>query len=138
MRRGGESAHRVGAIALAAVTGALLVVCRLGLLTIGWRRSRRWLVGVATCWPGPAPSIGRIPWAVDVGSNVTPGETDCLPRAIVGEALYAAAGAESVFRLGVRRDADALAAHAWLERDGSVTIGDLDDLDRYTSLDAVD
>lgn len=42
----------------------------------------------------------------------------CLPRALVLQTLLRRAGVVTELRLGVRREADGISAHAWLEADG--------------------
>lgn len=76
----------------------------------------------------------RLAWALDVAGATLPGTTSCLPRAFVGRALLTRAGHEATLRVGVTREGDGLAAHAWVERGGAVVVGDLPDLDRFVPL----
>jgi hypothetical protein len=69
-----------------------------------------------------------------VASNALPVETTCLPRALAAGSLLARYGYDSTLRIGVARDDGEFAAHAWVERDGVVTIGDLPDLGRFVPL----
>jgi hypothetical protein len=50
----------------------------------------------------------------------------CLPTALVAQWMLRRRGVPSKLRLGVRRDASALAAHAWLEIDHKVVFGAAD------------
>jgi len=47
----------------------------------------------------------------------------CLPTALVAQWMLRRRGVASRLCLGVRRDASALAAHAWLEIDGRIVFG---------------
>ena len=42
----------------------------------------------------------------------------CLPRALALQRMLARRGVDSVLRIGVRKEAEAIAAHAWVEVDG--------------------
>jgi hypothetical protein len=50
----------------------------------------------------------------------------CLPTALVAQFMLRRRGVASKLCLGVRRDASALAAHAWLEIDRKVVFGAAD------------
>jgi Transglutaminase-like superfamily len=52
----------------------------------------------------------------------------CLPTALVAQFMLRRRGVASKLCLGVRRDASALAAHAWLEIDCKVVFGVADKL----------
>lgn len=82
----------------------------------------------------PPPTADRLAWAVDVTSAALPVETTCLPRALAAKSLLGRYGYESTLRIGVARDDGGFAAHAWVERDGAVALGDLPDLDRFVPL----
>lgn len=70
--------------------------------------------------------------AVRRASTIVPGAS-CLTQAIAAKALLARGGQASTLRLGVAKlDAD-LEAHAWLEADGKVLIGQFEDR-RFTPL----
>ncbi len=42
----------------------------------------------------------------------------CLPRALALQRMLARRGVDSVLRIGVRKEAETIAAHAWVEVDG--------------------
>lgn len=73
---------------------------------------------------GAAASVDRLQWAVrTVACHVF--RTTCLVQAIALQILLARSGRPSELRLGVHRAGDGLvAAHAWLECDGAVLIGE--------------
>lgn len=76
----------------------------------------------------------RILWAIDT-VNPFVSHATCFPRALTAKTLLAQAGFESTLRIGITKSLEGkLEAHAWLERDGQVIIGDLEDLQRYTLL----
>lgn len=57
----------------------------------------------------------QLSWAVRAGANVTPVEITCLPRAVVGHALFEAHGYESTIQFGIRQETGELLAHACVE-----------------------
>ncbi len=65
----------------------------------------------------------RIVQAVRVTSRYVPRAT-CLTQALATQWLLADLGHTSQLRLGVSKDLADLKAHAWLEMDGQVIIGD--------------
>lgn len=78
--------------------------------------------------------IDDIVWAVGVASRRVTGGT-CLTQALVGSVLLARAGYPSDLRIGVRRDpAGGFEAHAWLERDGEIVLGQTRDQTPFTPL----
>ncbi|HKJ60203.1 MAG TPA: lasso peptide biosynthesis B2 protein, partial [Halobacteriales archaeon] len=86
----------------------------------------------------PVPDPDRVARAVRAAGRGLPLAPACLGSAIVGHAMLDANGHPSDIRIGVTKaDPDELEAHAWVERDGHVLVGDLPDLSRYRPL-AVD
>jgi len=120
-----------GALILLASSKALLAL-------VGLDRSVRWVGSLARACPPyrPVEAVEQIPWAVDAVAARLPGEFDCLDRAVAGNALLGASGYRGRIRLGVDKRDGAFEAHAWVEWDDEVLIGDLDDLDRFRSLPA--
>ncbi|WP_424016474.1 lasso peptide biosynthesis B2 protein [Halorientalis pallida] len=116
----------------------LLPVVRVALAVISFARLRAGLVRVADSTasfiPG-SPRPERIAWAVDAADRTVPGDRTCLVRSLTTEALLRAYGHDPVHRIGVDRSEDgAVEAHSWIEYDGDVLIGQLDDLARYEPL----
>lgn len=73
-------------------------------------------------------------WAVVAVSRRVPGAS-CLTQALAARRLLAEAGLDSDLRIGVARGGDgAFEAHAWLERDGRVLLGDVDGMTRFSTL----
>lgn len=75
-----------------------------------------------------------ITWAVRRASRLIPGAT-CLTQALTGRVLLARAGHPSELRIGVRKSpAAGFEAHAWLEHEGEVVLGELEDLSHYVPM----
>lgn len=68
-------------------------------------------------------AIARVVVAVHRVSRIVPRAT-CLTQALAAQWLLGRAGITSCLRFGVARQAADIAAHAWLEVDGRVVIGD--------------
>ncbi len=79
-------------------------------------------------------STAAITWAVERIGRVP--HMTCLVQAIAGYTLLRRSGVESRIRIGVRRDADQLRAHAWLinARD-EVLIGAQNGLSTFAAFD---
>ena len=85
-----------------------------------------------TAVDAPLPT-SRIAWLVEKAGQYCPAGTSCLKEVLVLSRLLARRGVATTLRIGVGRQADAFAAHAWLEQDGRVILGD-GDIDAYTPL----
>lgn len=78
----------------------------------------------------------RIVWAVEAAGRAIPGMKNCLVQAVAAEAMLARAGHPCELRIGAAKSGPAeLIAHAWLESEGRVLIGEFE-LERYTPLSA--
>jgi len=76
----------------------------------------------------------RIVWAVETAGGAIPGMKNCLVQAVAAEAMLARAGHPCELRIGAAKNGPhELIAHAWLESEGRVLIGDFE-LDRYAPL----
>lgn len=121
---------------LLCVSVVLLLSSR-ALLSLSKLEQTRWVV---TRLVGALPPYTRvanpdhITWAVTCADTLLPGTQTCLANAVVGEALFAANGYRATVRLGVGDPQDGFQAHAWIERDGTIAIGDLPELDKYRIL----
>lgn len=81
----------------------------------------------------PAPAE-RIVWAVEAAGRAIPGMKNCLVQAVAAEAMLVRAGHPCELRIGAAKNGPGgLIAHAWLESEGRVLIGEFE-LDRYTPL----
>ncbi len=76
----------------------------------------------------------RIVWAVETAGGAIPGMKNCLVQAVAAEAMLLRAGHPCELRIGAAKNGPReLIAHAWLESEGRVLIGDFE-LDRYAPL----
>ncbi len=70
----------------------------------------------------PLP-VERCAWLTAVAGRYTPIRATCLTQALVLSVLLGRRGVAAQLRIGVSRQAGRFAAHAWLERDGSILPG---------------
>ncbi|HEY0514527.1 MAG TPA: lasso peptide biosynthesis B2 protein [Thermoanaerobaculia bacterium] len=97
---------------------ALLLAADLGLRALPFPRVDRWL--------SPAPGkkvagekvVDRLVWATAAAARHHLYPMRCLPRALALRWLLARQGVAAELRIGVTREGDGLAAHAWVERRG--------------------
>ena len=73
----------------------------------------------------------RIVWAIEAASRAIPRMNNCLVRAVAGEAMFLRARHPCQIKLGAAKNGREFAAHAWLESEGAVVLGDFE-LDRYS------
>lgn len=92
------------------------------------------LRGWANCRSTKTAPVERIVWAVRAAASRLPGVT-CLSSALALQRMLSRRGHDSELHIGVDRQGDRLAAHAWLVRDGAVLIGEREVAD-YTLLTA--
>lgn len=76
-------------------------------------------------------TVNRLRWFFNRASQFVPGAT-CLVRSLAGKAVFSMCGYETTLVIGVGKDgAHDILSHAWLEYDGDIVIGNLDDIDQY-------
>jgi len=81
------------------------------------------------------PTPEMVAQAIERARKGVPGVYKCLPQAYAGYLLLRRYGYDSSIQVGVSRDAKgAVEAHAWVELDGRVLIGELPDLARFVPL----
>jgi len=105
----------------------------------GWleRWSCRWTTKPCAQPPASISLARRVAAAVSAAVRHLPGRSTCLVEALVVEAMLRRRGARPELRFGVRRPQGAerpFEAHAWVETNGRIVIGDLDGLDHYAVL----
>ena len=123
---------------LLAETTWLVGVVRVGLWLLPFstlrrilRRSKR-LVKTPKAGRGPSPN--RIIRTIEAVSQRVPNAT-CLTQALAAVVLLNRYGYAANLRIGVAKtESRRLSAHAWVEVDGNVMIGEMADLARYTVL----
>jgi Transglutaminase-like superfamily len=118
----------------------LIGIIRLGLLALPFRVVLQFLETISQ----PAiksgqstshASVRKIAWAVKVISRSMPGKVKCLARALTTQTLMNWQGHSCEFRIGVAKsNGGTLEAHAWVEYQGQVVIGNLQDLSRFIPL----
>ncbi len=85
-------------------------------------------------WVVRSARAERIVWAVETAGAAIPGMKNCLVQAVAAEAMLIRAGHPCELRIGAaKKGSRELIAHAWLESEGRVLIGDFE-LDRYAPL----
>lgn len=77
----------------------------------------------------------RVTWAARAVAERLPAALTCLPRSVAARHMLRGRGLDAVLELGVRREADALFAHAWIEVDGR-RVGDDTDPERHRPLES--
>jgi hypothetical protein len=75
----------------------------------------------------------RLSWLVESMGIALPGVFNCLPRALAGFVLLRRCGWEVSLKIGTRHRRPELPveAHAWLERDGAILIGELYGMEKF-------
>ena len=84
---------------------------------------RRLLVGKQRSTT-PTLTRDQVRWAMAHAQRVVPHAT-CLPQALAAEALLTRGGLPAELNIGVMKTGGKLAAHAWVESDGRIMVGDL-------------
>jgi hypothetical protein len=98
-----------------------------------WRRLLTAMPAVSA--PRERPSAHDIAVAIERARRGVPGVYRCLPQAYAGNLLLHRYGFASTVQVGVSRDPKgAVEAHAWVEHEGRVLIGELPDLARFVPL----
>ncbi len=121
---------------LAATAFGIVVVTRLLLWAVPFRWVRRLadLKSASLNAPGDLGRRRRIAAAVRIVSRSVPGAT-CLTQALAAQTILRLKGDNVPLQLGVSWSKNGIfEAHAWLESEGKVLIGDLPDLERYKKL----
>ena len=104
-----------------------LWVVRLGLWLLPYSQLRRLLQGDARYAP---ESLDTLLWAFKRASTFVPKAT-CLTQALAAHHLLTRYAHRTDLNIGVAKDGDNLAAHAWLSQGQHVIIGEIDNLSRY-------
>jgi hypothetical protein len=114
-----------------------LAAARAALLVVPFRRLAPHLgeAMTETSANGPPPGSGaaRIGWAVRAASRATPWKTPCLAEAMAGQRMLRRRHLPSTIYVGVARDGEVMAAHAWL-RCGGATLTGQSQRGRFTPL----
>jgi hypothetical protein len=117
----------------------LLAAIRIGLALLPFKSLTKVLGNLSRVVRGSVPPPhsslpDRIAWAVGKAGNYIP-KARCLCRALAGQVLLSWHGIPSDLRIGVaKKNGSELEVHAWVETEGRVLIGDLEDLSQYVQL----
>jgi hypothetical protein len=116
----------------------VLGMITLGLRVLSFQTMQRLLIGprhkAARVHAADQPSADRIAWAVRVASRYVPAAT-CLPQALAVRMLFKQQGYPARLHIGVAKgEREQLEAHAWVESQGRIVVGNSQDLSRYTPL----
>ncbi|WP_299486431.1 lasso peptide biosynthesis B2 protein [Acaryochloris sp. IP29b_bin.137] len=128
-------------------TYLLLGFIRLGLWLLPFQTLQKWLATLHhpphADPAAPSPRISRrtlraVVWAVNTSSRYMPGDVKCLARALVTQVLIYRRGYRPELKIGVAKTADCLEAHAWVELQGHVIMGLMNDLSRFTPMPSLE
>lgn len=119
----------------------LLAVVRVGLRLFPFHMVERLAGRLSRSGRGnaaPQAAVDRILWALSAASRVLPGGATCLTQALAGYIWLGRKGRPADLRIGVARDSEgSLLAHAWLQSDDRMVLGDMGaEHERYTLLAA--
>ncbi|MEO1400424.1 MAG: lasso peptide biosynthesis B2 protein [Cyanobacteria bacterium J06635_1] len=79
--------------------------------------------------------VAKIVWAINFASRYMPGGVKCLARALTTQVLMNWHQYESEMQIGVDKTPEGdFRAHAWIEYQGHVIVGNLKDLSDFTTL----
>lgn len=121
----------------------LLTGVRLGLLLLPFRNLIKLVTriseGFLHSYAANKVSLGQIVWAVNVVTRYMPGGAKCLARALTTQILMNWCGYKPELRIGVARsETGTFEAHAWVEYQGRVVMGYLQDLPRFVPLPSLE
>ena len=125
--------------AVAAEAAALLAFVRLTFWILPFRLLRRALHRYSTLLIQTGGRVAAARTAALVASVAArfPVPVTCLAEALVAETMLRRRGYAPALRLGVRKpDASVFDAHAWVECDGRIVIGEVAELGDYAVLEA--
>lgn len=130
--------HSVSDYQLLFFTFCLLTAVRFGLWTLSFRNLRQVLWSITQVLhphTKTSISISKLVWAVEVSSRCMPGGAKCLAKALTTQVLLHTQGYPADLRIGViKGNQGNLEAHAWIEYQGKVVIGQLTTLSQFTPL----
>jgi Transglutaminase-like superfamily len=124
-------------------TYILLTLIRLGLWLVPFEQLWKALVRLGQYRTPKAFSspvriwavVQRAIWAVNWSCKLTPGGAKCLARALTVKVLLDRNYCAADFKIGVAKNGDGkFEAHAWIEVEGTVVIGQLQNLEQFTPM----
>ena len=116
----------------------LVWAVRLGLWLLPFRTVASLLRRIVPATPRPKEEIqdfiDHATRIITVASRLAPRAT-CLTQALTAQVLVSRHGYEARLYIGVAKDREGrLEAHAWVESDGRIVVGDCVDLSHFTAL----
>ncbi len=123
-------------------TYTLLTSIRISLLLLPFERVWKGLIRLGQAVPSveavpktQLQTLRQVLWAVNLSTRFTPGGAKCLVRALTTKVLLDQRRCPIDFKIGVAKtDAGTLDAHAWIEFQGQVVIGQVSKLSEYTTM----
>ena len=120
-------------------TGLLLVAIKLALqglpTPISLRMFERWKKAKTRLHPSRGNPLSQVTEDVEAASRHVPWGSSCLIQAIAVSVLLARRGMETQLRIGVAHEtAGQFIAHAWVESQGRILVGNRKDLHTYSVL----
>lgn len=84
----------------------------------------------------PVPnSIERVVWSIEFSSRYLPVFINCLPKALAAQVMLSQRGQNVEVIIGARRNQlGQLQAHAWVEFQGKVIVGNINNLSQFSRL----
>jgi hypothetical protein len=123
------------------LTFILLTAIRLGLWLLPFQNLFKMVTSISEVLnskPTNRVALKQITWAVNVSTRYMPGGAKCLARALTTQILMNWCGLKPEFRIGVAKSEIGLEAHAWIEYQGRIAIGNLPDLSRFILLPSLE
>ncbi len=123
------------------LTFILLTAIRLGLWLLPFRNLLKLVTSINESINSKTAklfTLNQITWAVNVATRYMPGGAKCLARALTTQVLMNWCGLKPELRIGVSKSEIGLEAHAWIEYQGKIAIGNLPDLERYINLPSLE
>ena len=116
-----------------------LNIIRFALWRFPFKEVRQQLASIAETWvcdqSPPSISVDFIVWCVTASGYYTPRRAKCLVKALTAQLLLTRYQYAHQLHIGIAMsEAKTLEAHAWIEYDGKVIVGDLQELSRYKPL----
>lgn len=120
-------------------TFTLLALIRLGLWRLSFARLRKVVAFLSQTKifssKDDSVSIDKLVWAVNRSTHYMPGNAKCLARALTTEILMNQYGYDPKLCIGVAKEPEGeLKAHAWIESQGKVIMGQLKELSMFKAL----
>jgi hypothetical protein len=116
-------------------TALWLLAVKIGLCLLPFNRLRTWMTSSSQPDGKPQDINGlyTVILAIErISQFLVPLRINCLPQALVGHRLLRQQGFDVELKIGVLKNhGDQISAHAWLEYQGQVILGDLKGLEQF-------